>query len=439
MGVMESFVPEDSADTFVITEDSIAAPAGIDAALLDEASIPAGAAADGDFAPLRRWPRAITELYYAEIVQRIYREEHFLFLLGLLMCLATIGVDVIVNPGMATEGAVLRVLVVAPLTLLGLFAGARGWSRILAFCVGAAPISFIAVIVHLAVHLPPDLAPRYLLATVLVVGLANVILPYSLRGLVIFDLSALLVTAAMLLMEGPETLAAHADMVLIFALVVAATLPVAARFEKLRQRNFLLTLRARIFSRELLKANRALHALSQTDPLTGIANRRGFEEEFETAIRAPGNEGRGSDLIALMMIDLDYFKSFNDAHGHQAGDSCLKLVADALIDNCENAGAIVARYGGEEFVAAMRTRDRDAVMAAAEKMRQSIANVLSPARDSDRPMVTASIGVAIAPASAMLPREELIEMADAALYSGKDGGRNRVEVVEAEMAFGNRP
>lgn len=443
MGVMETFEPDNAparaltqgADTFAVAQESIAAPAGIDAAQVDEAI----AAADSNFVALRRWPRAITQLYYAEVVQRMYREEHFLFLLGLLMCLATIAVDVIVNPGMAKEGAMLRVLVVAPLTLLGLIAGARGWSRILAFCVGAAPISFIAVVVYLALHLPPELAPRYLLAIMLLVGLANVILPYSLRGLVIFDISALLVTAVMLGLGGTQALAAHADMLLIFVLVAGATLPVAARFEKLRQRNFLLTLRARIFSRELLKANRALHALSQTDPLTGIANRRGFESEFESAILAPGDKGRGSDLIALMMIDLDFFKSFNDAHGHQAGDSCLKIVADALIDISENAGGIVARYGGEEFVAAMRTRDRDKVLAVAEDMRQSIAAVLTPARETDRPMVTASIGVAIAPASAMLPREELLEMADAALYSGKDGGRNRVEVVEAEAAFGKRP
>ncbi len=430
MGMMETFAPTGIADDYSIAEDEIAVPAGIDERQVESV--------ERDSVPLRRWPAAIAELYYQEIVQRIYREEHFLFLLGLLMCLATIAVDVIVNPGMAKEGAVLRVLVVAPLTLIGLIAGARGWSQVLAFCVGASPIAFIAVVVHLAVHLPPDLAPRYIHATILLVGLANVILPYSLRGLVIFDVSAMLVTAAMLLLGGTDNLAQHADTLVILALVAAATLPVAARFEKLRQRNFLLTLRARIFSRELLKANRALHVLSQSDPLTGIANRRGFESQFETAIVAPGENGRANDLIALMMIDLDFFKAFNDAHGHQAGDSCLKLVANALTDIFDSADGVVGRYGGEEFVAALRTRDRAVILAVAEEVRRTIATVLTPVDEADRSLVTASIGVAIAPASAMLPREELLEMADAALYSGKDRGRNRVEVVEAEVAFGIR-
>jgi len=431
MGMMESFAPTGSAEEYSIAEEEIAVPAGIDERQVESV--------ERDSTPLRRWPAAIAELYYEEIVQRIYREEHFLFLLGLLMCLATIAVDMIVNPDMAKEGAVLRVLVVAPLTLIGLIAGARGWSQVLAFCVGASPIAFIAVVVHLAVHLPPDLAPRYIHATILLVGLANVILPYSLRGLVIFDVSAILVTAAMLFLGGPDILAEHADTLVILVLVAAATLPVAARFEKLRQRNFLLTLRARIFSRELLKANRALHVLSQSDPLTGIANRRGFESHFETAIVAPGENGRGTDLVALMMIDLDFFKAFNDAHGHQAGDSCLKLVANALIDIFDSADGIVGRYGGEEFVAALRTRDRAVILAVAEEVRRTIATVLTPVDETDRSLVTASIGVAIAPASAMLPREELLEMADAALYSGKDRGRNRVEVVEAEVAFGIRP
>ncbi len=431
MGVMETLAPNGDAINFPIEEGQFVVPVGIEAEMVD--SIDRGGTR------IYSWPKAIVDLYHDEIVRRLYREQHFLFLLGLLMCLATVAIDVIFNPAMVKEGVTLRVLGVAPLTILGLYAGARGWTHLLAFCVGAAPIAFIAVIVHLAVHLPPDIAPRYLLATTLLVGLANIMLPYSLRGLVIFDVTALLVTAAMLTLNGIATLAYHADTVFIFILVAAATLPIAARFEKFRQNNFLLTLRARISSRELLKANRALIKLSKTDPLTGIPNRRCFEHEFDTSIIAPGERGRAADQIGLMMIDLDHFKAFNDAHGHQAGDSCLKLVAHSLVDIFDEVGGIVARYGGEEFIAAVRMRDSAAINATAEDVRQIVASVLTPVSQSDRSLVTASIGVGIAPASAMLAREELIEMADAALYSGKDGGRNRVEVVEAEAAFSIRP
>lgn len=427
MGVMQPLAVDGAFAPLALPGEEIGAPAGIDMGMIE--------AIGRDRLPLRKWPEAVADLYRQEVIDRLYREEHFLFLLGLLLCMATIVIDMIVNPGMVEEGAVLRVIAVAPLTLVGMIAGARGWTQVLAFCVGAAPIAFIAVIVHLALHLPPDLAPRYLLATILVVGIANMMLPYSLRGLLIFDVSAIVVATGIIALHGHDLLVRYADTVVVFALAAAGTLPVAGRFEQLRQHNFLLALRARIFSRELLEANHALQLLSETDPLTGIANRRCFERQFETDIFAPGETGRASDHIALMMIDLDHFKAFNDTHGHQSGDYCLKLVANALQDIFDDAGGIVARYGGEEFIAAIRKSDGNAIRAIAEDVRQTIAEVLTPACESDRSLVTASIGVGMARASAMLPREELIEMADAALYSGKNGGRNQVVIVEAEEAF----
>ncbi len=430
MGVMQTLTASGTAEfSEPVREEEVSVPAGIDAAMVD--------AIDRVRAPLRHWPKAIANLYHKEVVRRLYREQHFLFLLGLLICLGSIIVDILVNPQMAGIGAVLRVLAVAPLVMIGMIAGARGWTSLVAFFVGASPIAFIAVLLHLSAQMPPDLAPRYVTATFLVVGLANIILPYSLRGLIVFDCAALLVTTAMFATRGLDVLAYNFDSLLVFALVAGATLPVAGRFEKLRQENFLLTLRARIAGRELLKANRALHTLSETDPLTGIANRRCFERQFDTAILAPGKDGRGADRIALMMIDLDHFKAFNDSHGHQAGDYCLSLVAEALDALFKDTSGIVARYGGEEFVGAVRARDATIVNNLAEEVRQTIASVLTPVDETDRPMVTASIGVGIAPASAQLPREELIEMADAALYAAKEQGRNRVDMVEAEPAFGN--
>lgn len=429
MGVMQTVVPDGAGDTLSFRDSEVRVPVGIDAATVETL--------DREGTALRDWPAAVAELYRQEVIDRIYREQHFLFLLGLLICMATVLVDQIVNPEMVEEGAILRVLAVAPVTLLGLLAGARGWTQTLAFSVGAAPIAFVAVIAYLALQLPPDIAPRYMLATILLVGIGNMMLPYSFRGLVIFDASAVLVVWGTLALHGIEYIAMYADTLVVFLLAAGGTLPVAGRFEKLRQYNFLLNLRARIFSSELLKANRSLQLLSETDPLTGIANRRCFERQFESEIVAPGEDGRQSDQIALMMIDLDHFKAFNDTHGHQSGDYCLKLVANALQDIFDEAGGIVARYGGEEFIAALRKPNGQAITEVAHDVRQTIATVLTPVSGSDRSMVTASVGVGIAPASAMLPREELIEMADAALYCGKEAGRNRVEIVEAEEAFKN--
>ena len=427
MGVMQTVTPAGAIESLPLQEDALRVPAGVDIETIE--------AARKHGTPLRDWPKAAANLYREEITRRIYREQHFLFLVGLLTCLATIVIDILVNPAMVMEGAVLRILAVAPLTMVGLLAGARGWTSVLKFCVGASPIAFIAVVVQLGFMLPPELASRYLNATILLIGLANVMLPYSLRGLVVFDCAALLVTAGIIAVNAPQGIGAHIDQITVFALVAAATLPIAARFERLLQNNFLLTLRARIFGRELLEANRNLRSLSETDPLTGIPNRRWFELQFDARILAPGEKGRGTDSIGLLLIDLDHFKAFNDSHGHQAGDYCLTLVAEALRDVIESKGGIAARYGGEEFVGAVRVTDKSTIVELAEDVRGAIADVLAPADKRRSPMVTTSVGVGIAPAAAKLPREELIEMADAALYAAKDRGRNRVEVVEAEAAF----
>ena len=146
MGVEEPFAHAGFADGIPYGRTQGRAPAdegapGIDAGSVDEI--------ERARAPLRHWPDALARLYREEVVERLYREEYFLFLLGLLVGISTVVIDLLVHPAMAREGIVLRVLAIAPVTFIGLVAGARGWTQTLAFCVGAAPIAFTAVIVHL--------------------------------------------------------------------------------------------------------------------------------------------------------------------------------------------------------------------------------------------------------------------------------------------------
>nr|WP_255551909.1 GGDEF domain-containing protein [Erythrobacter crassostrea] len=262
------------------------------------------------------------------------------------------------------------------------------------------------------------------------------------RWLLAFDL-AFIATALAVLALGPEgTIAVRADYVFLLCVVAGGTLPLAGRIEQLRRRNFLLNLRTQISAVELRDANLKLRDLSEQDPLTGALNRRGFARAFAekilpSASLTPAAEGRA----ALIMVDIDHFKHFNDTHGHLAGDTCLTMVANALQEIMEQTGGFVARYGGEEFIAALRETSTDQASEVAEEIRKKVASLLVPIGGENggvgRSLVTASLGIGIGetlarpiePDECEAIREELIEMADVALYSAKESGRNRVEVV----------
>lgn len=177
---------------------------------------------------------------------------------------------------------------------------------------------------------------------------------------------------------------------------------------------------------ELRHANEKLSDLSLTDALTGIPNRRRFDEalvsEWMRGIRF------GSPL-SVVMVDIDRFKAYNDALGHPAGDRCIAEVAAVLQASARRAGDLVARYGGEEFVMLLPvTAVADAVIVA-ERARSRVEALRFPHPDGPAPFVTASFGVAtFIPETAGDPAR-LVALADEALYRAKDGGRNRVEAA----------
>ena len=380
-------------------------------------------------AHLGDWPERLSDRYRVESEETLFAEHRFLLLLGFSVAFATLALDVLVNPAMVDEGAMLRFVATVPLSILGLVAGLRRWKQVLIFTLGAAPIAFVGVLVHLAIHLPPIDALRYMLGSAFVVALGNVSLPFSIRSLAVFNTLGLAVAVAVVASGGLSEILAQAHNLATVIIIGFATLPLAVRIERLRRHNFLLNLRMQLVSTQLVDANSALRELSETDALTGVGNRRWFEAQFEElVVQADGSPGTH---VGLMMIDLDHFKPFNDHHGHQAGDVCLKLVAGTLAEVFAEAGGLFARYGGEEFIAALAADDTQTIIDLAERARTEVAATLAPVPGTGPALVTASIGVAVAPQLAQLPREELIEMADAALYSGKNAGRNRVEVVEA--------
>jgi two-component system chemotaxis family response regulator WspR len=187
----------------------------------------------------------------------------------------------------------------------------------------------------------------------------------------------------------------------------------------------------REMQKQLEKTNAELQRLSSLDGLTGIANRRQFDTtlaaEWQRALRH-GNE------LSLILIDIDYFKPFNDNYGHQGGDDCLQKVAKALNQTVHHAQDLVARYGGEEFAAVLPGTPAAGAAGLAERFRQAIQRLEIPHEKSAvARCVTISAGVATIVPDQNATEQTLIEMADKALYQAKEQGRDQaVAYSEAE-------
>jgi diguanylate cyclase (GGDEF)-like protein len=192
------------------------------------------------------------------------------------------------------------------------------------------------------------------------------------------------------------------------------------------QRKSFLEIHARTLQSDALEvARRDFAALSMTDALTGIANRRQLDQALAEAA-ADLQQGRAA--AALLMIDVDHFKRYNDAYGHQAGDACLREVATVLgAAIAGQPGLVFARYGGEEFAVLLRGRRTGEALAMADALQSALAGrMLAHAhRPDDKAVVTASIGVAAFEAGAERSAADLVAAADAALYDAKRLGRDR--------------
>lgn len=178
-----------------------------------------------------------------------------------------------------------------------------------------------------------------------------------------------------------------------------------------------------IDARRLTLLSEELHLLSTTDSLTGLANRRHFEYCFDLEWR---RAIRTQDSIALIMIDIDYFKKYNDLYGHQAGDECLRTVCASLRSYAQRSGELVVRYGGEEFLVLLPRMTLASAQHIAKNMCRKVKELNITHANSNEENVTISIGV-----SAMIPNqndddESLLRDADRALYQAKANGRNCV-------------
>lgn len=188
--------------------------------------------------------------------------------------------------------------------------------------------------------------------------------------------------------------------------------------------------------RGLLQAKRRIEEMAHTDSLTNLPNRRSFDAAIKREI---GNSRRAGTPIALVMADVDNFKSYNDIYGHIKGDNCLSLVATAISTRIRRPGDLVARYGGEEFVIVLPQTEITGAVGLTNSIRLSVKDLGIEHRGNPAGVVTASFGVVGLP---MVPRDMdaetarrvLLEAADGALYEAKAAGRN--VVVTGSISLG---
>jgi len=177
-------------------------------------------------------------------------------------------------------------------------------------------------------------------------------------------------------------------------------------------------------TRQLREANQSLQRLSTLDALTGVPNRRSFNNSL---YREWGRAVRDGVPISFIMIDVDYFKAYNDHYGHPQGDECLRQVAKTLHDQVKRPGDILARYGGEEFVALLTHTGVEGATAVAEAFRASVERLdLRHEHSAAADHVTLSLGVASTIPDRHSTPDDLVSAADQALYEAKHQGRNRV-------------
>jgi diguanylate cyclase (GGDEF)-like protein len=180
--------------------------------------------------------------------------------------------------------------------------------------------------------------------------------------------------------------------------------------------------------RRLVVTNGRLALLVNHDGLTGLFNRRGFDARLREEL---SRAQRQQQVISLLMIDVDNFKKFNDTYGHLDGDECLREIAHVLARAIGRPGDAAARFGGEEFAVILPATPEAGASHVAERLRAAIAALAIPHQASAAGIVTVSIGVATLRPYAATRSEDVIALADRALYAAKAGGRNKIATAPA--------
>lgn len=284
-------------------------------------------------------------------------------------------------------------------------------------------------------HSGSDFAGMYTAGLVPIIIYGNLVQRFRFRFALAFSMSVVGVALACVWSRfghGHAYAVFDIPLALLVMLISAYTLIMNYRFELEERRRFQWSVRAQTLHKQLAASQAQLEEMSRLDPLTGVPNRRHFDAYIRQSWDAALQRG---EALALLLIDVDHFKAFNDRYGHPAGDQCLKHVAKALQQQVPQALGCVARWGGEEFIVVLPDADAARAMKTAQGLCEAVSGLgLRHEASATSPSVTISVGVAVTrPAAAhgagdgavVASVDGLVAAADVALYRAKEGGRNR--------------
>lgn len=342
------------------------------------------------------------------------------------LILSALGLIVDFQAGILSEAVIAKLGIQAPFLVLGIFLARhpRLAPRRLWLTGGLPMLATVAVVTVLAAETAPPFTDRYITIAGLTVFAANLVLPLTFRNAVFLTAANVSAFVALPLAFQPfSRVAPYLDVLFFMSAVALATTALVYVRERAQKRTVRLMLANERQTLELQALVTELTQLAHRDPLTGAGNRRSFDMRFAAAWRTAALR---KEELALILVDVDHFKLFNDAAGHAGGDECLRAVAAAIAEGANCPIESVMRYGGEEF--ALIVQSADGRTAEGIRRRVEALALRHPGLPPGR-IVTVSVGKAVARAGMRGSRpEDLMNAADSALYDAKRSGRNRVVI-----------
>ncbi len=371
-----------------------------------------------------RFPPSMEARFQADKAPDLLAQMRLGAVMSMILSACLLLADWMMVPDRLLAALTLRLLVFVPLLILG--AGLlplvrpawREWVGVIKSLLAA------CIIVYLCMSSTDELASSYLVSLSLIPLFNGGQERVRFWPALLIDLLVL----ALLAMAALNVQHANIPVLVGTALVVASTIVFTLYgsywLEHEERTNWLMLQHEHLLFDKLEAGNRRLDQLTRFDPLTEIANRRHFDEFLGQVWARARQDGQD---VALLMMDIDNFKLYNDHYGHPVGDVCLQQVAAAMSRHLRKPGDLVARFGGEEFIAVLSKTSLPEAMAAAERVREAVWRLQRPHEASPvQPWVTVSIGVACLRANAdQASLTRLLAQADEALYKAKSQGRNQ--------------